>query len=105
MKRRISALILLWWETIEDPYVERRLETFAERTREWLYRHCNEAAFAQPTKADLIRMGANGAFPNETRANVAKRLDEFMRDAAASGSYALTPLARLKLWLNKKYGR
>jgi hypothetical protein len=88
MNRRISALVLLWWKTIKDPYIEPHLETFAERTRDWLYRHCNEAGFSQPTKADLIRMGANGAFPNETRASVAKRFDQFMRNAAASSSYA-----------------
>jgi hypothetical protein len=105
MKRRISALVLLWWETIEEPYIEPHLETFAERTRDWLYRHCNEAGFSLPTKADLIRMEADGAFPGEKRASVAKRLNQFMRDAAASGSYAPTPLALLRLWFNKKLGR
>jgi hypothetical protein len=105
MKRRISALVLLWWEAIEDPYSEPHLENFAERTRDWLYQHCNEAGFSRPTSADLIRMGADGAFPNEPRASVARRLDQFMRDAAASGSYAPTPLAGLRLWLNKKLGR
>jgi hypothetical protein len=104
MKRRISALVLLWWETIDDPYIEPHLETFAERTRDWLCRHCNEAGFSLPTKADLIRMGADGAFPGETRASVVKRLDQFKRSAAASGSYAPTPLARLRLWFNKKLG-
>jgi hypothetical protein len=105
MKRRISALVLLWWETIEDPYIEPHLETFAERTRDWLYQHCNEAGFSQPAKADLIRMGADGAFPNETRASVARRRNQFLRDAADSGSYAPTLLAGLRLWLNKKLGR
>jgi hypothetical protein len=105
MRRRISALVLLWWEMIEDRYVEPHLETFAERTRDWLYRHCNEAGFSQPTKADLIRMGADAAFPNETRASVAKRRNQFLRDAAASGSYAPTLLAGLRLWLNEKLGR
>jgi hypothetical protein len=105
MKRRISALVLLWWETIENPYIEPHLETFAERTRDWLHRHCSEAGFSLPTNADLIRMGANGAFPGETRTSVAKRLDQFKRDAAASGSYAPTPLARLRLWFNKILGR
>ena len=105
MKRRISALVLLWWETVEDPYIEPHLATFAEGTRDWLYQHCNETGFFQPTKADLIRMGADGRFPNEARASVATRLTRFMRDAADCGSYAPTPLARLKLWLNKKFGR
>jgi hypothetical protein len=81
------------------------LATFAEGTRDWLYQHCNETGFFQPTKADLIRMGADGRFPNEARASVATRLNRFMRDAADCGSYAPTPLARLKLWLNKKFGR
>jgi hypothetical protein len=105
VKRRISALVLLWWETIEDPNVEPYLEIFAERTRHWLYHHCDEAGFTQPTKVDLIRMGAIGAFPKETKASVSKRLDQFMRDAAASGSYAPTPLERWRLWLNEKLGR
>jgi hypothetical protein len=105
MKRRISALVLLWWETIEDPYIEQRLETFAKRTRDWLHRHCKEAGFALPTKADLIRMGADGAFPGETRASVGKRFDQFVCDAAASGSYAPAPFARLRLWFNRKLGR
>jgi hypothetical protein len=105
MRRRISALVLLWWETIEDPYIEPHLEIFAERTRDWLHRHCNEAGFSLPTKADLIRMGADGAFPGETRASVAKRLGQFMRQAAASGSYVPTPLTRLRLWFNSKLGR
>jgi len=105
MKRRISAQVLLWWETIEAPYIEPHLKNFAERTRDWLYRHCNEAGLSPPTKADLIRMGADGAFPGETRASVAKRLDQFKRSAASTGSYALTPLEQLGLWLNQKLGR
>jgi hypothetical protein len=105
MKRRISAQVLLWWETVEASYIEPHLEKFAERTRDWLYRHCNEAGFSLPTKADLIRMGAEGAFPGETRTSVAKRLDQFKRNAAASGSYAPTHLAQLRLWFNQKIGR
>jgi hypothetical protein len=104
MKRRISAQVLLWWETVEDPYIEPHLETFVERTREWLYRHCDEAGFSRPTKADLVRMGADGAFPGETKASVAKRLDQFMRDASALGSYVPTLWARLRWWFNEKLG-
>ncbi|MHB8267492.1 hypothetical protein [Bradyrhizobium sp.] len=106
MKRRISAQALLWWETVEDPYIEPHLETFAERTRDWLYRHCDAAGFSQPTtEADLVRMGADGAFPGETRASVAKRLDQFMRDASASGSHVPTLRARLRWWFKEKLGR
>ena len=105
MKRRISALVLLWWEVVEEPYIEPHLETFVGRTRDWLYRHCEEAGFSEPAKPDLIRMGEDGSFPNETRASVAKRLNQFMHDAAASGSYSPNTMQCLRLWLNKKLGR
>ena len=104
MKRRISAQVLLWWETVEDPYIEPHLENFAERTREWLHRHCSETGFSLPTKADLIRMGTDGAFPGETKASVSRRLNQIQRNAAASGSYVPTRWERIKLWLSKMFG-
>ncbi len=35
MERRISALVLLWWETVEAPYTEPHLEKFVVKTRSW----------------------------------------------------------------------
>ena len=105
MKRRISALVLLWWQTIEYPYNDPHLQTFAEKTRDWLYHHCDGAGFSEPTETDLIRMGADGAFPGEKRASMVKRNNQFMRDAVASGSYAPTLFEQLRLWLNKKLRR
>ncbi len=101
----MSALVLLWWATVEEPYIEPHLEKFAARTREWLYQHCKEAGFPVPTEADLIRMGENGAFPGEKRSIVNRRLHLFLRNAAISGSYAPTPLMRLRWGFDEKLGR
>jgi len=64
--RRISALVILWWETVEDHYRERHLESFVSKTREWLHEHCEAERYRLPTRNDLIRMGNNGALPGET---------------------------------------
>jgi hypothetical protein len=58
MKRRLSALVVLWWETIEEPYDEPRLRHFAAKTREWLDQHCQAAGFRTPNNDDLSRRTA-----------------------------------------------
>jgi hypothetical protein len=86
MERRISALVLLWSETLDVPYAEPHLDKFTARTREWLHQHCVEAGFRSPNRKDLIRMGKNGAYPGESSFNVRRRYRQFMREAERSGS-------------------
>lgn len=86
MDRRISALILLWWDTIEPPYAEPRLRTFVLKTRDWLFQHCNDAGYRSPSRADLVEMADTGAYPGESRKSVAARNAKYVRDAKASGS-------------------
>ena len=102
MKRRLSALVVLWWETIEEPYDEPRLRHFAAKTREWLDQHCQAAGFRTPNIDDLIRMGENGAYPGESRWSVWRRYNEFMRGAAATGAVKATAWMWLKGWLLSK---
>jgi hypothetical protein len=47
------------------------------RARDWLYRHCNEAGFSLPTKADLILFAWEPtAHFGETRVSVAKSIGQ-----------------------------
>lgn len=73
MERRVSALIILWWETVDDAYKAEPLETFVLETSRWLMEHCRGAGFRTPTKKDLIRMSRTGAYPGEALARVKAR--------------------------------
>jgi hypothetical protein len=73
MERRISALIILWWNTVDDDYRAEPLETFVFETREWLTEHCRRAGYRSPTKRDLRRMSYSGAFPGEAAVKVKVR--------------------------------
>lgn len=88
MERRISALVLLWWESLEPPYIEPHLERFAIRTRELLHQQCVAAGYRIPNRNDLVRMGKNGAYPGESGFSVTRRYRQFMHDAEQSGSIA-----------------
>jgi hypothetical protein len=68
MDRRISALVLLWRETVDPPYIEPHLENFVLRTRDWLFEHCREAGHPLPSRPDLVKMAEIGAYPGESRA-------------------------------------
>ena len=85
MDRRISALLLLWWETIDPPYDEARLRDFVENTRDWLNEHCRSAGYRTPGRRDLFKMADTGAYPGETRDKIAERHREFARAAATAG--------------------
>ncbi len=86
MDRRISALVLLWWDTLKPPYVEPHLCKFVLKTRDWLFKHCNEAGYRAPGRLDLAKMADTGAYPGESQDTIAERSRQFARAAAASGS-------------------
>ena len=73
MQRRISALILLWWENIEGHYKCEQLEKFVQATESWLNKHCQSHGYRTPTKRDLMRMSNTGAFPRENLFFIMKR--------------------------------
>ncbi|NTF42835.1 hypothetical protein [Rhizobium rhizogenes] len=62
MERRIAALVVLWWESIEPPYNEPHLEKFFISTRNWLHEHCQEVVNRQPNQRDLEQMAEIGSF-------------------------------------------
>jgi nitroreductase len=93
MERRISALVLLWWDTVEAPYTEPHLENFVAKTRDRLHEHCVTSGFRAPSRCDLVRMGRDGAYPGESKSAVRRRYKQFVREAEASGAIARQPLA------------
>lgn len=114
MDRRISALVLLWWETIEPPYQEPHLEKFVQTTRERLFKHCREAGYRRPTHLDLEKMADAGAFPDEPKAQIAERNLRYSQAAEVSGSplmpaaigkgqtFLLNLLLKIRRWLGEK---
>jgi hypothetical protein len=83
MDRRISALVLLWWDTIEPPYTEPHLEKFVLTTRDWLVEHCRSAGYRPPNRVDLEKMADTGAYPDEPQAKIAERNLWYANAAAA----------------------
>lgn len=102
MERRISALVLLWWETVQHPYRDPRLEKFALRTDEWLRQHCLSQGFRAPDRADLVRMAESGAYPGESKLAVARRDRAFRRAAERSGARAVSRIKRVIHFLTPK---
>ena len=86
MDRRISALVLLWWDTVEPHYAEPHLENFVLKTRDWLSEHCREGGYHAPRPRDLAKMANTGAYPGEPQAETDERVRQFSLAAAASGS-------------------
>lgn len=82
--RRISALILLWWESVETSYAEPHLENFVAKTQDWLIKHCHEARYRHPRPSDLVKMADTGAYPGEPKKSVSERNTRFAMAAAAS---------------------
>jgi hypothetical protein len=87
MDRRISALVLLWWNTVEPLYAEPRLENFVLKTKEWLVQHCRDAGYHPPRRRDLAKMANTGAYPNEPQTKLAERNRQFTLAATISGSF------------------
>lgn len=104
MDRRISALVLLWWDTVKAPYAEPHLERFAAKTRDWLHQHCVSAGFRAPNRRDLIRMGKNGAYPGESYLSVKRRYRRFGRAAEMSGAAAPSSVMHFVRRLMSKLG-
>lgn len=73
MERRISALIILWWQTVGEYYKSPSLEKFAEKSESWLIEHCKISGYRQPSKRDLDRMSRTGAYPGERAVKVKAR--------------------------------
>jgi hypothetical protein len=86
LDRRLSALVLLWWDTLESPHLEQHLRSFVLATRDWLFKHCSDAGYRNPTRPDLVKMADTGAYPGESQKKIAERNQKFIRDAEASGS-------------------
>jgi hypothetical protein len=84
--RRLSALVLLWWDTLEPRHLDSHLRKFVLATRDWLFNHCTESGHRQPSRPDLMRMAETGAFPGEAPRTTKNRIKKFTRDAKASGA-------------------
>jgi len=84
--RRLSALVLLWWDTLEFPYLEPHLREFVLATRDWLFYHCTDAGYRHPSRSDLTKMAETGGYPGEASRMTKKRIKKFTRDAKASGA-------------------
>ncbi|MDD5308619.1 MAG: hypothetical protein PHU25_14975 [Deltaproteobacteria bacterium] len=74
IERRISAATMLWSETIVDPYRCSQLDAHVQETWSRLMRDCQSAGFRTPTRSDLLRMSASGAWPGELWIDVKRRL-------------------------------
>lgn len=86
LDRRLSAYVLLWWDSLKPLYLEPNLQKFVLATRDWLFKHCTEADYRKPSRADLVRMANTGAFPGEASRATKTRLKKFFRDAKVSGA-------------------
>ena len=65
IQRRISALTILWWKSVDGHYKCDQLNTFVQETQVWLNDHCNSSGYRHPTESDLLRMSDTGAYPKE----------------------------------------
>lgn len=77
IRRRVSALIILWWNEIDDFYKNEKLENFVKFQEEWLNNHCVKNGYKIPTKNNLIKIFKNGSFPNESKSSIKQRLKNY----------------------------
>ena len=84
IQRKISALIILWWESFDSNYKCELLENFVNETEIWLNDHCKSAGYRMPDKKDLLRMSETGAFPEEKFWSVKMRNLKFKVQAASN---------------------
>lgn len=82
INRRISALVLLWWNETDEHYRTPQLQTFFEETEKWLNSHCVEKGCLAPTGKELKHMSQTGALPGESFVSVKKRGIKFSIHAA-----------------------
>jgi hypothetical protein len=86
MDRRIAALVLLWWRTVDSAYAEPHLRDFVLKTKDWLFQHCREAGYRVPRRHDLAKMADTGVYPSEPEHKIAERWRRLALLAAAGGS-------------------
>lgn len=77
IRRRVSALIILWWNELDVFYKNEELEKFVKFQEEWLNNHCLKNGYKIPTKNNLIKMFKNGSFPNESKNSIKQRLNRY----------------------------
>lgn len=77
IRRRISALIILWWNEVDEFYKNEELEKFVKFQEEWLNSHCLKNGYKIPTKNNLIKIFKNGSFPNESKNSIKQRLNRY----------------------------
>jgi hypothetical protein len=80
-QRRISALMLLWYDEMPDPYRVQPLQRLVDATRNWLSDHCRRNGYRAPTLVDLNRMAESGAFPGQSYISLKLRDWRFARQA------------------------
>ncbi|MDP8211768.1 MAG: hypothetical protein P9X22_00570 [Candidatus Zapsychrus exili] len=88
IQRRLSALIILWWEGIDEQYTCDQLMIFVKETESWLKKHCKSAGHRIPNNKDLWRMSKTGAFPKENIFSVKARALKYEARAAINKIYA-----------------
>jgi hypothetical protein len=77
MKRRNSALIILWWNSLDEMYKSDELEVFFKGNEAWLYEHCIENGYNIPNEKDLYKMYQKGSFPSESDKSIEKRHETY----------------------------
>jgi len=98
MDRRMSALVLLWWDAIENNDQEPHLKAFVQNTQSWLNEHCNAAGYNAPTHADLIRIVETGAYPNEPKYKRLARKLRFESEAEDLGVFHMSMHRKILNW-------
>jgi len=86
MQRRVSALIILWWDEIDDRYQNKKLEKLVKGTKQWLHKHCLDSGYKVPIKWNLIKMYKTGAFPNEKKSSFKARIANYEKQALFNAS-------------------
>lgn len=87
-ERRLAATTLLWSDTIGTQYRHPKLDKFVASVRQTLIQACSAGGWRSPTRDDLIRMRADGAWPGEGRLSVALRDIRFSARSRVGGLLA-----------------
>lgn len=64
--RRIAALVVLWWPTVEAPYNAPPLETLADNRKRWLNERYKQAGLCAPQESDYWRTARAGKLSRKT---------------------------------------
>ncbi|MCL4853616.1 MAG: hypothetical protein KJZ78_19855 [Bryobacteraceae bacterium] len=71
--RRIKAMILLWFPTIDENYRSPEIVHFVDQIKASLEMLCMASGWRKPTVSDLERMALCGAWPGESKFKVIAR--------------------------------